>query len=63
MGRIEVLFSDKTGTLTQNDMIMKKINLEFINFSTETISNLEEMLKKTCEIHANGPMGDLDENG
>jgi len=29
LGWVEVLFTDKTGTLTQNDMIMKKICMEF----------------------------------
>ena len=30
LGWVEVLFTDKTGTLTQNDMVMKKICLEFV---------------------------------
>lgn len=29
LGWVEVLFTDKTGTLTQNDMVMKKICMEF----------------------------------
>jgi len=29
LGRIQFMLSDKTGTLTQNDMIFKKISMEF----------------------------------
>lgn len=29
LGRIQFLLTDKTGTLTQNDMIFKKLAMEF----------------------------------
>lgn len=29
LGRIQILLSDKTGTLTKNDMIFKKVCLEY----------------------------------
>jgi phospholipid-translocating ATPase len=32
LGRIQFMLSDKTGTLTQNDMIFKKIAMEFAQF-------------------------------
>jgi len=40
LGRIQFLLTDKTGTLTQNDMIFKKVNLEFAAFDTDTIGDL-----------------------
>lgn len=32
LGRIQFLLTDKTGTLTKNDMIFKKLNMEFAAF-------------------------------
>lgn len=37
LGRIEYLLSDKTGTLTQNDMEMKKLHLGSICYAGDTI--------------------------
>jgi len=44
LGRIEYLLSDKTGTLTQNDMIFKKIHLGSIAYSKETLEEIESNL-------------------
>lgn len=32
LGRIRILLTDKTGTLTKNEMFLKKIHLEYIEF-------------------------------
>ncbi|CCH63142.1 hypothetical protein TBLA_0J01460 [Henningerozyma blattae CBS 6284] len=37
LGRIEYLLSDKTGTLTQNDMELKKIHLGAVSYTPETL--------------------------
>ena len=43
LGRIQFLISDKTGTLTQNDMICRKLFLEYSQFSIK--DDKEDMLK------------------
>lgn len=45
LGRIQFLLSDKTGTLTKNDMIFKKLNLEFYSFTEENLDDVSELLK------------------
>lgn len=51
LGRIEYLLSDKTGTLTQNDMQLKKIHLGSVSYTNETmdiVSNfIQSMNSKT----------------
>jgi phospholipid-translocating ATPase len=35
LGRVQFLLTDKTGTLTKNDMIFKKLNMEYAAFDEE----------------------------
>ena len=58
LGRIQFILTDKTGTLTQNDMIFKKLSLESIQFTNESLKELEKNVRKNCEKF-DGPMKDI----
>ncbi|KAL6048773.1 putative aminophospholipid-translocase, variant 2 [Balamuthia mandrillaris] len=45
LGRIEYLLSDKTGTLTQNDMVFKKLHLGSVSFSKESLEDIAAFLQ------------------
>ena len=49
LGRVQFLLTDKTGTLTKNDMIFKKINMEFAAFDLDNLPDLRSMLVENCE--------------
>ena len=46
LGRITYLLSDKTGTLTQNQMIFKKLHLGTAAYSSETFDEIQMNLKQ-----------------
>lgn len=59
LGRLQYLITDKTGTLTQNEMILKKVCTEVAIFETDDPNQtLEYMLKENCEKFPQGPCND-----
>jgi phospholipid-translocating ATPase len=58
LGRIEFVFSDKTGTLTKNEMIFKKLSLEADQFSDENVNDIQLILQHECG-QSDYPMSDL----
>ena len=61
LGRIEYLLSDKTGTLTQNDMIFKRLSLESQSYTYENVEEISNKIKQECQ-KGSGPYLDHDEN-
>eukprot|EP01017_Pseudomicrothorax_dubius_P027041 TRINITY_DN3070_c0_g1_i2.p1 TRINITY_DN3070_c0_g1~~TRINITY_DN3070_c0_g1_i2.p1 ORF type:complete len:766 (-),score=175.45 TRINITY_DN3070_c0_g1_i2:1550-3847(-) len=60
LGRVQFLLTDKTGTLTKNDMVFKKLSLETQQYNEENLSELQKMLHRNC-TRASGPMSDVEE--
>lgn len=60
LGRIEFLLTDKTGTLTQNDMIFKKLCLESVRYDENNLSDMERIIKKQCGKSI-GPAKDVED--
>ena len=46
LGRIEYLLSDKTGTLTQNDMEMKKIHVGTVSYANDAMDEVTAYVKQ-----------------
>ncbi|KAH7318341.1 hypothetical protein B0I35DRAFT_478857 [Stachybotrys elegans] len=50
LGRIEYLLSDKTGTLTQNDMEMKKIHVGTVSYANEAMDEVAAYVRQVFYI-------------
>ncbi|KAF8856889.1 P-type ATPase-like protein [Acephala macrosclerotiorum] len=52
LGRIEYLLSDKTGTLTQNEMEMKKIHVGTVSYANEAMDEVVSYIKQGFSLPA-----------
>ncbi|GFZ44820.1 phospholipid-translocating ATPase [Saitozyma sp. JCM 24511] len=52
LGRVEYLLSDKTGTLTRNEMELKKLHMGTIVFGFDTMDEVAHLLSTTFEDDA-----------
>ena len=58
LGRISYIFSDKTGTLTKNEMIFKRLAMAIDDFGEKKFNELEDILKDECALN-DAPLLDM----
>ena len=52
LGRIEYLLSDKTGTLTQNEMDLKKIHVGTVSYANEAMDEVKSYVRQGFSVAA-----------
>ncbi|XP_057555052.1 probable phospholipid-transporting ATPase IIB isoform X4 [Hippopotamus amphibius kiboko] len=48
LGRLVYLLTDKTGTLTQNEMVFKRLHLGTVSYGTDTVDEIQDHLLRSC---------------
>ena len=51
LGRIEYLLSDKTGTLTQNEMLLRKIHVGTVSYANEAMEDVAAYVRQSFGKH------------
>uniref|UniRef100_A0A8D3CJE7 Phospholipid-transporting ATPase n=1 Tax=Scophthalmus maximus TaxID=52904 RepID=A0A8D3CJE7_SCOMX len=55
LGRLVYLLTDKTGTLTQNEMIFKRLHLGTVSYGTDTMDEIQSHIVNDVPTQASGP--------
>lgn len=55
LGRIEYLLSDKTGTLTQNEMDLRKIHVGTVSYANEAMDEVKSYVRQGFSVAAPDP--------
>ncbi|KHJ31421.1 putative phospholipid-translocating p-type atpase [Erysiphe necator] len=55
LGRIEYILSDKTGTLTQNEMEMKKVHVGTVSYANEAMDEISSYIRQGFSVESNKP--------